>query len=104
MDEDWPEAGWTEVTAGTRCSSHTPAGMEEAVLEAHTLYSGRLGRLPGTEPRLVPSGRCTGGWQEAEQEERERNEYNTLYHMSVASTDLQGESLLPPELWENDLR
>lgn len=32
-------------------------------------------------------------------EERERNEYNTLYHVSVMSTDLQEESPLPPKLW-----
>lgn len=86
MDEDWPEAGWTEESAGTRYSSHTPAGMEEAVLEARTLYSGTLGRLPGTEPRPVQSGRCTGGWQGAEQKQRAEWVQHALPHGKISCT------------------
>lgn len=50
--------------------SQTPAGMEEAVLEGRTLYSGTLGRLPGTEATLAQSGRRTAEGPEAGQEQR----------------------------------
>lgn len=67
MDEDWCEAARTEEMAVARCSSHTTAGMKEAVVEARTLYSPTL---PGSETTLVQSGRRTGGWDGAEQEQR----------------------------------
>lgn len=68
MDEGWREAAQTEEMAAVAgYSSRTPAGTEEAVEEARTLYSPAL---PGSETTLVQSGRCTGGWQGAEQEQR----------------------------------
>lgn len=53
--------------AAAGCSSQTPAGAENVLLEEHTPCSETLEHLSCTETKLVSAGKHTGGSQGSEQ-------------------------------------